>query len=159
MPDPNFSIDTCSLVTPWRDWYRPLKFPRVWDLVDELMVQGRLFASRAVLSEINRQDDTLAEWVNQRREFFLELDGAAQEHVQRITGTHFPQFQNSPGDDIWADPEVIALALAEEREVLVVTEENRSGGPHKLKIPDVCDIEGVECIKFADMLDRVDHDF
>ena len=159
MPDPVFSIDTCSLVTPWRDWYRPRKFRGVWDLVNQLMEQGRLFAPRAVLGEINRQDDTLAEWANERRGYFLELDGVAQGHVQRITGAHHPRFQNNPGDDIWADPEVIALALARDREVFVVTEETRSGGPDKLKIPDVCDIEGIQCIKFADMLDRVDRDF
>ena len=48
------------------------------------------------------------------------------------------------------------MAIADPREVYVVTEEGLSGGPESLKIPNVCDLEGVRQIKFADMLDHVD---
>ena len=159
MPDPTFCIDTCSLVTPWRDWYRPHRFAGVWELVDELIEQGTLIAPRDVLEEINKQDDDLAEWVHERRQMFLELDGVAQAHVARMGEAHHPRFRPDPGDDIWADPAVIAVALADDREVFVVTEENHSGGPERLKMPDVSDIEGATCIKFADMLDHFDRDF
>ena len=47
---------------------------------------------------------------------------------------------------------MIALALASDPQMVVVTEEDAG----KVRIPDVCRAEGLECVRLADFIEQED---
>ncbi|MFW9889823.1 MAG: DUF4411 family protein [Candidatus Thorarchaeota archaeon] len=147
-----YSFDTSAFINPWKHYYRPHSFPRIWELVDSLIQKGEIVASEMVLHELKVQKDDLLQWVVDREDnLIIRVDEEQQNIVIRIE-SDFPKFVNhqSPGRD-YADPFVIALAI--QHNLSVVTDETK---PKKgTKIPDVCDFYNVGCIGYQEFLENI----
>jgi len=136
--------------------------------LEDLIKTGRIVAPVYVRNEINRQDDELAEWVNNHSDMFesttpelLETTGAVVNQFVRTA-----QAQSQKPDH--ADPFVIGLAMKlgrqaglEPRRIVVVAEEKGklTGNPALRdneieKIPDVCQKFGIPCITHIEMFKR-----
>jgi Domain of unknown function (DUF4411) len=143
-----YMVDACSLIELRRTYPRPL-FAPVWKLLEELAASGRLLSVEEVLLELKRQDDEIAEWATQRKEIFLPLDEEIQLKAREILKAH-PTLVDLKKRKSGADPFLVAAALT--RGAIVVTQEGRSGGPGKVKIPDVCQARTIKCITLLDLL-------
>lgn len=147
---PIYSIDSSSLIHAWRRSYRPVNFPSFWRHLDELIDADRLRASREVYEELKKKDDDVYIWVKARREkLFVEIDDAVQDAVVHLMST-YPRLVDTAKGKSGGDPFVIALAMASTPLMVVVTQEEDG----KVRIPDVCALEGVESIKLADLIER-----
>lgn len=150
-----YSIDSSSLIHGWRRVYRPRNFSVVWERMDVLMDEGRLRCSVEVLHELQKKDDELHGWCNERKEkFCAEIDDACQTEVARLMAAHERLVDTVKGRS-GADPFVIGLARTIKPTMVVVTEEN----PGKVRIPDVCDAEGIRWIRLADLIEEEDWEF
>jgi hypothetical protein len=69
-----YSIDTSALIDAWSRDYRPNVFPSLWERMARLIEEHRLVASMSVRDEIEKGDDTLADWAS--RDFSVRPDGA-----------------------------------------------------------------------------------
>ncbi|WP_291158281.1 DUF4411 family protein [Gemmatimonas sp. UBA7669] len=145
---PVYVIDTCSL-TELKNKYPQKAFPSVWDLVEALAGEGRLISVEEVAVEIDAVADEVTEWAKAHESIFVELDEKLQ-LATRVVLAKFPNLIDVKKRKSSADPFVIALALL--REATVVTQEKPSGGPGKVKIPDVCQRLGIPCIPLLTML-------
>jgi Domain of unknown function (DUF4411) len=145
-----YSFDTCSLVDGINHHYRPAVFQSLWRKVDHLIAEGRIIASEEVRVEIERKDDRLLDWCNQRPSLFVLIDDQIQPVVSKVLSEHRKLLKES-GTRSSADAFVIALAFI--RNAIVVTEERASKSLDKPKIPDVCEAMGVPCMRFADMIE------
>lgn len=153
---PNFySIDSSSLIHGWRRVYRPKNFGVVWECMHVLMKEGRLRCSVEVLRELQKKDDELHRWCNDRKqEFCVEIDDACQTEVARLLAVHERLVDTTKGRS-GADPFVIGLARTSEPSMIVVTEEHTG----KVRIPDVCNAEGTRWIRLADLIEEEDWKF
>ncbi|MCD4728711.1 MAG: DUF4411 family protein [Pirellulales bacterium] len=134
--------------------YPPDVFPGAWAKLDSLADSGLLVSNEEVLEELNRQEDRadeVCEWARCHVVIFHALDGPIQERVREILRSH-PNLVDLKRRKSGADPFVVAHAILEK--CAVVTEENPSGGPNKVKIPDVCKAYNIECIKVLEMFRR-----
>lgn len=150
-----YIIDTSSLIklnkhNPMDIYHTP------WKKMEGLIKSGRLCAPREVLEEINRFDDTLAEWSKKHRKMFKEPTGEQIKIVKEIL-KRYPSLIKK-GKRYAADPWVIALAIEMSHDPqqalvevkrIVVTEEKIRGD--KIKIPYVCEEYTVEAIDILDM--------
>lgn len=153
-PKTIFSLDTSCLIHAWRRAYPLRNFPPFWDRLDELIEAGRLFSSAEVLKEIKRKDDELFEWCQQRSHVFLPIDDDVQDHVIDIMGT-YPKLVDTTKGRSGADPFVIGLARMKGAGWAVLSEES----PGKLtspKIPDVCNAEGIRCVRLVELIQEED---
>jgi hypothetical protein len=117
-----------------------------------LAEDGRLRSSVEVYKELERKDDELFKWCKALKEtMFAEIDEAAQTQVARIMAA-YPRLVDTTKGRSGADPFVIALALTTNPFMTIVTEEY----PGKLRIPDVCTAEKIDCLGLADMIERED---
>jgi hypothetical protein len=126
-------------------------FPSAWMKLDELASNGALISSEQVLEELRVQDDGAHEWALRKKDIFWPLDAPIQKHATLILakyGTLIDLRKRKSG----ADPFVVATAI--QSSSCVVTEERPSGGPGRVKIPDVCKAYKVECICLLEMLRR-----
>lgn len=148
-----YSIDASALIDGWSRYYPQDVMPTLWERVDGLIRDGRLWATDEVFTEIKRGDDGLVGWSKKRKAMFVPPDEAVEEGVRKVVN-RFPTFvpQRSP-DGAWADPYVIALAQA--REAIVVTGEKLVDAKATvLHIPNICSSLGVACISFLELIRR-----
>lgn len=132
----------------WRRYYPPDVFPGLWRRIDGLIAAGELVATEEVLIELEKKDDELFKWAKERHTMFLPLDYEIQAAAADILRDH-PMLLNAKKNRSAADPFVIAVAKC--RGCCVVTGENPSNNIRKPKIPDVCGVLGIRCIRLLDL--------
>jgi hypothetical protein len=131
-------------------------FPGVWNRISDLAKARRLISPVAVQRELKGKADEVLQWAKMRKRVFVRLDLVQQRIVREILA-RFPDFvdPNKPVPE--ADPFVIALALARNRQVgllpaewVVVTQEKLrpSGRP---RIPNVCAAFDLRCIDILEL--------
>ncbi len=145
-----YSIDTSALIHGWVRAYPPDVIPALWDRMDGLIAEGRLLASKEVLFELERKEDSLHAWCKDRDAMFIEIDDAIQVHMATVMG-RYPKLVDTAKGKSGADPFVIALALAHEPALTVVTDE-KGGSARSPRIPYVCQQEGIRCISLLDLI-------
>lgn len=122
-------------------------YPSVWNKIDELMEDGTIISSMEVYEELSLGDDALSVWAKNRKECFLPSEISLQERVREILAADRGLVEGGKKKNC-ADPFVIALA--QEKDCVVVTEEARSNNPSVVpKIPDICEKYGVKHINFV----------
>jgi hypothetical protein len=134
----------------WCRWFKPTIVPSLWERLDELAKSGELISTEEVLVEIERKEDGLHAWVNERKDMFHELTDEVQAAVTKIM-VEFPKFVDERTGKSFADPFVIATAMV--TETIVVTGESY-GTPNRPMIPVVCDHYGVKWISTIQLIEN-----
>lgn len=130
-----YCIDTSAVIRSWNEAYPIAHFPTFWQHIGELVAAGRLIAPIEVREELKRIDDGLGKWLGTHKTMFVAIDEAIQIRQKAILAKH-KRLVDTRKEHFAADPWVIALAL--ERNAVLVTEERPTGSPSKPNIPDVC---------------------
>lgn len=143
-----YIFDTSAFAKLNRDYPRE-NLSIVWEKVEEVVGEKRLISSEVVYREILKGNDYLSRWAKENRDIFHPLS----KDIQNVTRSIINEYQsiidfkrNKSG----ADPFVIAFAKVVNG--IVVTEEKPSGGPDKVKIPDVCSLMKIQCVNFLTVL-------
>lgn len=144
---PIYCIDTSSLVEASTRYYPPDNFPSLWERLEALILDGRLYAPEEVQGEIAKQDDYLKEWGRTHNGLFVPLDQEQLVEVSRIEAT-FERLVDTVRGRSAADPWVIALAKV--KGYTVVSQERKA--PRKIKIPDVCEHYGIDCVTLVEFI-------
>lgn len=144
-----YSVDTSGWLDGWARHYPPDVFPSLWKKLEELIEKGDLFSSEEVYVELRRKDDELHHWMQSRKQMLVPLDEAIQVRAAALL-SEFPRLVDTLRGRSKADPFVIATAI--ERGAAVVTGELLTGNREKPRIPDVCKVEGIQCISFLQMI-------
>ena len=152
MAKPTYCIDTSALIAAWYERYKPNRFPKLWDQLDQLIQDGRLVSSTLVLRECSKQrSEELHDWLQPRAIMFQMPDEAVQGQVDYIVNT-YTGLVTAGKEKFQADPFVIAQAKVSG--YTVIREET---GPTSLaKIPGVCNAMKVECINLIQLIDAED---
>lgn len=124
-------------------------FGSLWSKVDSFIENGIVISSEEVYDEIHVGDDDLVSWAKNRKDKFLKSDHNIQQLVREILQKQ-PSLVTGSKKINGADPFVIALAKI--KNCKLVSDERRSGVGQPIKIPNVCEEYGVECIRFIDFL-------
>ncbi|HOV80291.1 MAG TPA: DUF4411 family protein [Bacillota bacterium] len=86
-----YCIDTSALIHGWRRDYPPDVFRSLWEQLDQLIRQGKLFSSVEVLLELERGGDDIYNWAKERKHIFLEADEEVQKALAALVNK-FPSF-------------------------------------------------------------------
>lgn len=143
-------FDTCSF-TELRRTYPSDIFEPVWRFIGALLDSGQIKSVEDVYLEIQNQDDELSKWIEQWESAFLPLSDEIQLKAREILA-RFRTLLNLKKGKSSADPFLIGAASLNSG--TVVTEEDKSGGPPRVKIPDVCTELRLPCVKLLDVLKR-----
>lgn len=132
-----------------------------WTWMDGALKEGTISAPRKVYSEIVenvRVTDDLATWVKARRKngLCIEPDHNALTALSTVTRYVFQEngrYKYPFALDFvrGADPYLIAAAIADGG-IIVSQETDKKPLANRVRIPDVCDQFGVDCIKVWEML-------
>jgi hypothetical protein len=153
MSTQGYCFDSSAFIDSWRRYYPPDVLPSLWGRLSDLVQSDRIKAPDQVLLEITRGSDELREWADSHSQIFIPETTAVQRQVSRIINLYPNFLQERSPDGVWADPYVIAVAQAENR-ILVTWEKPAARGARRIKIPDVCNALGLECINLLDLMRR-----
>jgi hypothetical protein len=133
-------FDTSAFIEPWVRLYPPDIFGPVWEKLEELAENGLITAPADVLLELEKQKDDLHDWAKERPSLFQTPDREVMEVFTEIVNNH-PDFMKINSTKSGADPFVVALA--EVKELTVVTYETMAKQNAAPKIPNVCAARGL----------------
>jgi hypothetical protein len=143
-----FCIDTSSLLRAKRVYPRE-NFPTLWENLSRLIAEQRLMSSEEVLRELaHKEDDVVYAWAKLHVAAFLPPVERIQREVLTIMND-FPKLVDERSGKSFGDPWVIATALVEG--CTVVTEEDE-GTPARPRIPIVCAMRNVACLKLLGVI-------
>jgi Domain of unknown function (DUF4411) len=152
MAKKTYCIDTSALIAAWYERYKPNRFPKLWEQLDQLITEGRLVSSTLVLRECSKQrSEELHGWLKPREAMFATPDETVQGQVDHIVNT-YTGLVAAGKEKFQADPFVIAQAKV--NGYTVITEETGIGSLSK--IPGVCAAMKVECINLMQLIDEED---
>ena len=150
--DTVFSFDSSAFIHAWHRAYRPKNFPTFWTNLEAAVLAGHVVASTEVLAELERKDDDVHKWCKRlAANLSVDVDDVQQEHMRHIMGT-YPRLVDTVKGRSGADPFVVAVARSRHGGIVVVSEED-FGKKDSPRIPDVCQAEGIRCIKLVDFID------
>lgn len=154
-PAPRYSVDTSALIHAWRRAYPPKNFVSFWEKLDQYIADGVVLASVEVRAELKKKDDEIHAWCEQSpAKFCVELDDEQQEHLADIMGK-YPRLVDTVKGRSECDPFVIALARSYSPPLTVISQEG-PGKKDSPKIPDVCRLEGIECLTLVEFIQAED---
>ncbi len=131
-----YCLDTNVFIEGWNRYYSMDLCPEYWTVLDTLAREKIIFSPIEVKREIEKTDDGLTNWINDRDYLFREITIEVQIQLRKIMASHGRLVDSIKQRSI-ADPWVIAFAITEN--AIVVTKETPSGlDSRRIKIPDVC---------------------
>ena len=140
-----YLLDANVLICAKDLYYEFGRVNQYWEWLISCARQGKVKIPTEIVAELDKGDDALAEWVRQHRSI-LELGEAVNVPLfQNVINTYAPDLNESELENLGADPFLIAYALANVNDRVVVTMEGLGNHiRHNKKIPRVCDELGVK---------------
>ena len=155
MSSPLYCIDASALIE-LKDTYRQTTFKTLWENIGKLIADGVLISHKEVFKEITAGNDELVPWAKKHKEIFLPIDQQQEEALKKVL-TKFPNFADELRSKPFADPWVVALAMARNATVVMMEKHaNRGGRP---RIPDVCDAFTVPHIELPEWFEALKWEF
>lgn len=148
-------LDSMVFILPNREEYYSFALaPTFWQLLEQKANDGILASTRKVCDELIRRRDTLAAWVDARKNssLFVDPNKEVQDAYTRIADYVMNNYRYHRAEEFLggADPWLIAHATVDNGKV--VSHEKRSSLlAQEVKIPNVCQAFGVTPITLFDM--------
>ncbi len=131
-----YCMDANALIEPWNKYYSP-SISNYFDILEQLIAEGRIFCPEEVALEIEKGDDLLFKWLKKNESVFVKKINIDVQYKVRKILAKFPRLIDSKKQRSMADPWVVAHAWSSN--AVVVTKEFPADSIKKCKIPDVCD--------------------
>lgn len=144
-----YCVDTSGWLDGWERHYAPDVFPSLWSKLDTLIDSGEIVSSEEVYVELQKKSDDIHDWIKDRKHMLVPLSEEIQQRAVALL-REFPRLVDTLRGRSKADPFVIATAM--ELDAVIVTGEVWTGKLDKPRIPDVCQVKGIRCINFLQMI-------
>ena len=145
-----YCVDTSVFIELQRGNYTRAVFPGIWDDLEQLISDGRLVAPREVRRELDNARDDITQWAKAHKGIFLDPDPAEYPLVgtiqQRFSSASTVWLTKTPHADPWI------VAMAQNRQFVVITAERWGQSVKNPKLPYVCDEFKVRWLNIVDFL-------
>lgn len=163
-----YIVDSNFFIQAHRDTY-PLDIAfSFWNKVKQLAFDGKIISIDKVKDEIYYKNDALEFWCknNLPDDFFKDTSEVINEYKQVTLwafsrGSHYSQNAiNEFLDADEADAFIVAYALADPANIIVVTQEKSEPyRKNKIKIPEACNAMNVQFVNTIDMFRQLGETF
>lgn len=154
-----YVFDTSPLSSLFKNYYRR-RFPTLWNRFDGMAADGLIISTREARREcLDSPVEPLRVWAEANQGVFHVPTAAEAEFIKQIYAVrHFQQ--NIEQKKLLkggrnADPFIIAMAATAGR-CVVTMEQYKDNG---VKIPNICEHFGVECLSLEDFMEREHWEF
>ncbi|MXW54026.1 MAG: DUF4411 family protein [Gammaproteobacteria bacterium] len=149
-----YLLDADVLIRAKRMHYRFTFCPAFWDWLEAAHDKGKVFSVESIGNQLIAGDDELSYWAREQGSDFFRSPGRATiGALDQVSAWVQSQSYEAPAiRSFMQDPDYWLVAEAVAGEHIVVTHEVRSTSVKRIKIPNVCDGSGIDCITPFEML-------
>lgn len=136
--------------------------PAYWDFLDATFLSGDVCSIHQVYRELTDGNDKLKDWVKQRKEHFITNDDEATQNIYADIARHViaAGYNANSADKFLEKADAWIIAKAINLGATVVSHESIVQAQSKrVKVPNVCNDFGVDCISTFEFLRRVNAKF
>lgn len=164
MSEKNYIIDANVLIEAKNNYYAFDVAPKIWQLLKEAIISGRIILIDKVKNEIMQGNDELAEWCGDLpKECIIctENQGIVKNYGQVLEHIQQSGYYKDSALELWAqekvaDPWIIAVALSTKFSVITTHEKGKitlsTQSPSKeAKIPNVAQHFGISVCTLIDV--------
>ena len=152
-----FLLDTNCFIESAQRWHPFSVFPGFWDGLLLQNQEGSLFTIKNVVEEVH--DDDVTNWLKQCPTFILPLEQKVVDKYSSLVNwvNDQKEFDATEKNEFYKKADGWLVAYASAYQMSVVSQEERAKlGSHRIKIPNLCDEMGVECINFPKLIKQMD---
>ena len=157
-PNSVYVIDSSALIDLARWYPADMKiFRPIWDKIEELIVNNRLFSHYEVYREITAGSDLMVDWCKDHKEIFQDIDEEQIEILEKVRTFYDQHYWNTHATQTkpWADPWIVCLAVQIKRggklliksNVKIVTQENKTKSN---RIPSIAKNFGIKSLNLLE---------
>jgi len=159
-----FLVDANVLIAAHRAYYAFDICPGFWESIKAGHAAGRIFSTRRVLTEIQRNEDVLTTWVGTHlpAEFFLDdaLAPISLEYAPMMNWVSSRNFLPAAIAKFATDADGWLIATSKHRSFCLVTHEARQDGARaRVPMPNVCEEFGVSYCNTYEMIRELSFSF
>jgi hypothetical protein len=163
-----YVVDSNFFIQAHRETYPLDVVPSFWRKVKQLAEEGRIISIDKVKNEIFRVDDELKTWcvANLPEDFFKATLSIMASYAQvsiwaaSRSGHYLPRALNEFLDAEEADAFIVAYALADAAERVIVTQEiSEPNRKNKVKIPEACNGFHISYVNTIEMFRQLGETF
>lgn len=118
--------------------------PAFWDWLVTLAEAGSVSIPQDVYRELTAGNDSLADWVREHKDVLVN-PAPAFTRIDKVLAEGYGALDEIDVGGLWADPWVIAHALAVGGTVVTSEKQGKQTKPRRKKIPSVCAVLHVPC--------------
>ena len=144
-----YLADANVFIDAHRDYYPIKSVPEFWEWLIKNASKDRAKLTMEIYRELETGDDELSNWVRNNEQILLLNEEVGSDLVRQVAMQYLgASFDDEDIVNLRADPLLIAAAMVDKQERVVVTSEKSkpSAQGENRKIPDVCEDLGVRCI-------------
>ena len=158
-----YLLDSNTYIQAKNLYYQMNFCPAYWDWLDQQFAIKAVGSVTNVYEELSHGNDDLSNWVKARQSDFIpttseEIQSAMSEVADYVVALPNKNQRNLELFLAKADPWLIACAMADGH-IIVTQEEKVDAQSKKIKIPNVCEHFGVQCITTFDLLTKLSAKF
>ena len=151
-----YVLDANVFIEAKNSYYKFDICPAFWDWLIQQNGRSTVYSVEKVYEELQRVDDDLLEWAEQRGEgFFLQPDPATEDALRTVANTVGSGRYDPAATRAFlktADYYLVAEAYAKGYTVITREVRSNSRSRSRIKIPNVCDELRITCLSPYDML-------
>lgn len=154
-----YLIDTNIFIESAYRFYTFDICPGFWEFLSSIADSGYVKSINKVYDEIKEAKQELMDFKDklQSQDFFLPIENIKDKtHTKIAITTQQMQYKQEAIGHFSSSADYFLIALAYQESYVIVTHEAKSGNNAKtqIKIPNVCEKLGIECIDVAEFLRR-----
>jgi len=151
-----YLIDASALIFAKNHHYQFDRVPPFWEWLHHHAREGTIKMPQEIFDEILRQDDELKAWVKDIKDDILVDADDYDTRVGEVLDCYGGAENLTPSDlhKIGGDPYLVACALHLNASVITEEVSKKTQTGVKRKIPDTCDILGVEWVDIGGIQKR-----
>lgn len=149
-----YVIDSDALITAFRHDFPPDKDPSTfWDWLSQMNKERKIVVPEKVFEEIEDGTDDLHSFLANDKNIKKEPTSKAMPYLPRVIKSYGELAETDLEElEKKADPYLIAHALDLSASVITNETTKPDAAPHNKKIPDICLLNGIKCIRYPRFL-------
>jgi len=163
MSNSRFLLDANCFITPCNNYYPFQYVPAYWEALICAHITNSVFTLQEVKEEVSQKEDSIRDWIGADDfpvSFIKSTDTKSLNkyaEIARWTQVH-PKYSSAEKNKFVTNTtDGFLVAYAHTHKMILVSEEKFISDPNttKIKIPNLCQQFGVECINVFEMLKRL----
>lgn len=149
-----YCLDTSSYIELKNKYPRDV-FESLWEIFEDFINDNKMKSPQLVFDELLEGDsqEDIVKFIKIHKGLLLQEFCEEIDNTNQYLTKKYPEFVEKDTNQVKNNADLFVISTAKVNNLIVITEERRKEKSKK-RIPNICDLEGIECMSLLDMIKR-----